>query len=463
MNASTRRSLLAFVVVSWAASAIAAAPPRAPKAPDKPAPAAPSAPPTDVLAGLAFRSIGPAIMGGRIDDFAVVREPALHLLRRPRPRAASGRPEQRHHPGARLRRPGGLVHRRRRGRAVRSLDRLGRHRRGRTTGRARPGATASTSRSTAGKTWIHLGLADTHHIGRVVVHPTNPDVVYVAALGHLWGPNRSAASSRRPTAARPGSTRSSSSTRTPAFIDVAMDPENPRRSTRRRISGGARRSASTAAVPAAASARRPTAARRGRSSRAACRRGRRRPHRPRRLSPRPAHRLRARRARQRRAASTAATTRAPPGRRCPTRTRGRVLQPGPHRSRATTSASGSWARRIFTLGGRRQDLPQDVGQQIHGDDHALWIDPADTNHLMAGNDGGVHVTLRPRPDLGLPSTTCRSASSTRSPYDMQKPYRVCGGLQDNGSWCGPSRTPLPAAASRTTTGPAWAAATASTT
>ena len=41
----------------------------------------------------------------------------------------------------------------------------------------------------AGKTWTHLGLADTHAIGKIRVHPTNPDVVYVAALGHPYGPN----------------------------------------------------------------------------------------------------------------------------------------------------------------------------------------------------------------------------------------------------------------------------------
>jgi len=41
----------------------------------------------------------------------------------------------------------------------------------------------------AGKTWFHLGLADTHAIGRIRVHPTNPDLVYVAALGHPYGPN----------------------------------------------------------------------------------------------------------------------------------------------------------------------------------------------------------------------------------------------------------------------------------
>jgi photosystem II stability/assembly factor-like uncharacterized protein len=40
-----------------------------------------------------------------------------------------------------------------------------------------------------GKTWDHLGLEETHHIGRVQVHPRDPDVVWVAAAGHLWGPN----------------------------------------------------------------------------------------------------------------------------------------------------------------------------------------------------------------------------------------------------------------------------------
>jgi photosystem II stability/assembly factor-like uncharacterized protein len=41
----------------------------------------------------------------------------------------------------------------------------------------------------AGKTWQRTGLEQTHHIGRIVIHPTNPDIVYVAAMGHLWSPN----------------------------------------------------------------------------------------------------------------------------------------------------------------------------------------------------------------------------------------------------------------------------------
>jgi photosystem II stability/assembly factor-like uncharacterized protein len=41
----------------------------------------------------------------------------------------------------------------------------------------------------AGKTWAYIGLGDTQQIGRIRVHPKNPDIVYVAALGHVWGPN----------------------------------------------------------------------------------------------------------------------------------------------------------------------------------------------------------------------------------------------------------------------------------
>ena len=41
----------------------------------------------------------------------------------------------------------------------------------------------------AGKTWKRIGLEDTRQISRIRVHPKNPDLVYVAALGHVWGPN----------------------------------------------------------------------------------------------------------------------------------------------------------------------------------------------------------------------------------------------------------------------------------
>ncbi len=40
-----------------------------------------------------------------------------------------------------------------------------------------------------GKTWQHVGLKDTMYITRIVIHPTNPNIVYVGALGHIFGPN----------------------------------------------------------------------------------------------------------------------------------------------------------------------------------------------------------------------------------------------------------------------------------
>ena len=41
----------------------------------------------------------------------------------------------------------------------------------------------------AGKTWQLMGLPDSHHIARIVIHPTNPEIVYVAAMGHLFSRN----------------------------------------------------------------------------------------------------------------------------------------------------------------------------------------------------------------------------------------------------------------------------------
>lgn len=43
--------------------------------------------------------------------------------------------------------------------------------------------------SNNGETWEHLGLPETHHVGRILIHPTNPDILWVAALGHLYSEN----------------------------------------------------------------------------------------------------------------------------------------------------------------------------------------------------------------------------------------------------------------------------------
>ena len=77
-------------------------------------------------------------------------------------------------------------------------------------------------------------------------------------------------------------------------------------------------------------------------------------------------------------------------------------------------------------------------QGIHVDHHAMWIDPNDPEHYIVGNDGGIAITWDKGGTYDFVNTFAVGQFYNVS-FDMQIPYRVCGGLQDNGSWCGPSR------------------------
>ena len=77
-----------------------------------------------------------------------------------------------------------------------------------------------------GETWQHMGLAATQHIGRIRIHPENPNLVYVAAIGHAWGPNPERGVYR----SRDGGNtwekvlfRSEKA----GTVDLTMDPNNP--------------------------------------------------------------------------------------------------------------------------------------------------------------------------------------------------------------------------------------------
>jgi photosystem II stability/assembly factor-like uncharacterized protein len=78
-----------------------------------------------------------------------------------------------------------------------------------------------------GKYWTHLGLEDTRHISRVRVHPENPDLVYVAALGHAFGPNKQRGVFRSKDGGRSWEQILFKSEDSGA-IDLSMDPQNPR-------------------------------------------------------------------------------------------------------------------------------------------------------------------------------------------------------------------------------------------
>jgi photosystem II stability/assembly factor-like uncharacterized protein len=75
----------------------------------------------------------------------------------------------------------------------------------------------------------------------------------------------------------------------------------------------------------------------------------------------------------------------------------------------------------------------------HSDHHAMWIDPRNPKHLVLGNDGGLDVSYDQGDSWDFVNTMAVGQFYAVS-ADMRKPYWVCGGLQDNGSWCGPSAT-----------------------
>ena len=87
-----------------------------------------------------------------------------------------------------------------------------------------------------GKTWRNVGLQDSQTIGAVRIHPKNPDIVYVAALGHLWGPNEMRGVYRTTDG---GATWKQVFTRGPdaGAVDLAMDPSNPARALRQLLAG----------------------------------------------------------------------------------------------------------------------------------------------------------------------------------------------------------------------------------
>jgi hypothetical protein len=80
-----------------------------------------------------------------------------------------------------------------------------------------------------------------------------------------------------------------------------------------------------------------------------------------------------------------------------------------------------------------------VALKGHPDQHALWIDPLNSKRILSGNDGGVQVSYDGAKTFES-FTNLALSQFYHVAYDMAQPYHVCGGLQDNYNWCGPSAT-----------------------
>ena len=279
----------------------------------------------------------------------------------------------------------------------------------------------------AGKTWTSSGLRDTEAIGRMVVNPTNPEIALSPRSATPSARTPSAASTARPTAARPGS-RCLRRTR----------PAPGRRSTRRTrtssmpASGrpGASPGTWRAAARAAASTSRATAATPGSSSPAtACPRNHRASVG---VAPTPdGHRV-------------YALIEAEGGRALPLRRRRRELE-ARQRQRSLPPARLVLHHRLRRSEGRGQGVrhehrratspstaarPSRMMPTLHGDNHAIWIDPTQSQRMIDGNDGGVDVSVD-----GGETWTAEMNQPTAQFYhvaaDNQVPYHVYGAQQDN--------------------------------
>lgn len=84
-----------------------------------------------------------------------------------------------------------------------------------------------------------------------------------------------------------------------------------------------------------------------------------------------------------------------------------------------------------------------IAKQVHVDHHTIWIDPAGSGRIVEGNDGGVSLSR----DNGAHWAFVHNIAIGQFYHvsaDDERPYLVCGGLQDNSGWCGPSRSKDPA-------------------
>ena len=92
--------------------------------------------------------------------------------------------------------------------------------------------------------------------------------------------------------------------------------------------------------------------------------------------------------------------------------------------------------------------PADRG--VHSDHHALWIDPKNPERMIQGNDGGVFLTADGGKNWRF-MNTLPVGQFYQVAADSHEPYNLCGGLQDNSAWCGPSSD----LAGRSVTGRNW--------
>ncbi|WP_116127161.1 WD40/YVTN/BNR-like repeat-containing protein [Lewinella sp. IMCC34183] len=89
-------------------------------------------------------------------------------------------------------------------------------------------------------------------------------------------------------------------------------------------------------------------------------------------------------------------------------------------------------------GGRTFNEIANYGNNVHPDNHSFWVDPQNPDYLIEGNDGGLNIS-RDGGETWRFVANLPVGQFYHVNYDMSYPYLIGGGMQDNGSWVGPSQ------------------------
>lgn len=398
-----------------------------------------------VTDGLRFRTIGPAAMSGRFVDLAVI-EHAPHVFYAATSTGGLWKTTNMGTTFTALFNDGG----------THSIGAIAVHQRDTSIVWLGTGERANRQSSSwgdgvylsrdGGTTWRNVGLRASAHVGRIVLHPENTQLAYVAAMGELWGANEERGLYR---------TRDGGATwqrilhvdANTGVVDVAMDPTNPsilyaasyqRRRTSFGFDGGGPGSALWKSTDGGDTWRKLTnglpAGDYGRIGIAVFRAD------PRIVYVSIEQGLR----------YTASTAYEEPlaglyrsDDRGETWTQQSTWNPRPmYASQVIVDPVDPcriYMMNFFSMSTDCGKTSRSLRQSLHGDDRFMWINPANPKHLIKADDGGIGISYD-QAETWLFISDLPVSQFYRVSFDMRKPYNIYGGLQDNGSWAGPSAT-----------------------
>ncbi|HEV7797930.1 MAG TPA: hypothetical protein VGO73_07235 [Pyrinomonadaceae bacterium] len=298
----------------------------------------------------------------------------------------------------------------------------------------------------AGKTWAHMGLRDSRQISAIVIHPTRPDTVYVAAMGYEWGRNSERGIFKTSDGGKSWN-KILYVNDTTGFIDLQVDPKNPEvlyaaawqrfrfgggdmaesgpeSGVYKTVDGGKKWTRLTNGLPKEDKSKITVAVARNNSRivYAAILTG----------EPAPGGK---------RTIETGGVFRSADGGNSWLRMNPTMTSYYYDRINVDPGDDNRIWMPVFDLmvstdGGKT--LVKSNIKHVHNDEHSIWIDPKDPEHLILGGDGGINISYN------RGATWQQAVLPVGQFYevavDNQDPYYVYGGMQDTGHWLGPSQT-----------------------